>query len=157
MASLAGQGTAAKSKSGRAIAASGRGRYPIPCQTRGTVADASDGAGAAAGGGPPARCPVLLLAKHRVLQALGKAELAHALGRDLDGLAGLWVTPDPRLAVREHQLPEARQEEDAALLRFLGRERERLVEDTLDLLPGEAGLLRKVRDRCRLRHRLRHR
>src|SRR5512132_4240473 len=108
--SAAGQGTAAKSKSGRAIAASGRGRYPIPCQTRGTVAEARDGTGTAAGRGPPARLPVLLLAKHRVLQALREAELAHALGGNLEGLAGLWITPDPRLAVREHQLPEARQE-----------------------------------------------
>src|SRR5262249_52390137 len=79
------------------------------------------------------------------------------LGRDLDGLAGLRIAPDPRLAVREHQLAEARKDEGAALLRFLGRERERLVEDTLDLLPGKAGLLRKVRDRRSLRHRLRHR
>src|SRR5499426_1923424 len=154
--SAAGQGTAAKSKSGRAIAASGRGRYPIPCQTRGTVAEARDGTGTAAGRGPPARLPVLLLAKHRVLQALREAELAHALGRNLDGLTGLRIAADARLAIREDQLAEARQEEDAALLGFLRRQRERLVEDTLDLLPGEAGLLRKVRDRCRLRHRLRH-
>src|SRR5262245_8154858 len=146
MASVAGQGTAAKSKGGRAIAASGRGRYPIPCQTRGTVADASDGAGAAAGGGPPARCPVLLLAKHRVLQALGEAELAHALGRDLDGLAGLWITPDPRLAVREHQLPEARQEAHAALLRFIGGERESIVVDSLDMFPVWYGILRGATD-----------
>src|SRR5881296_1355313 len=129
----------------------------MPCQTRGTVADASEGAGAAAGRGPPARFPVLLLAKHRVLQALGEAELADALGRDLDWLTGLGIASDSRLAVRKHQLPEARQEEHAALLRLLGGEVERLVEDTLDLLPGEAGLLRKVRDRCRLRHRFRHR
>src|SRR6267378_3149729 len=157
-AAVAGQGTAAKSKSGLAIAASGRGRYPIPCQTRGTVADAREGTGTAAGRWPSARDPVLLLAsKHRVLQALRQAELAHALGRDLDGLAGLRVPTDPRFAVREDQLPEARQKEHAALLRFPGREVERLVEDALDLLPGEAGLLRKVRDRCRLRHRLRHR
>src|SRR5262249_62407286 len=87
--SVGGQGAAAKSKSGRAIAASGRGRYPIPCQTRGTVAEASDGAGAAAGRAAPARCPVLLLAKHRVLQALRETELAHPLGRDLDRLARL--------------------------------------------------------------------
>src|SRR6059036_1952737 len=157
MSSVGGQGTAAKSKSGRAIAASGRGRYPIPCQTLGTVAEASEGAGAAAGRVPPVRFPVLLLAKHRVLQALREPELADTLGRNLDGLAGLWIPSHPRLAVREHQLAEARKDERAALLRFLGRERERLVEDTLDLFPGEAGLLRKVRDRCSLRHRLRHR
>src|SRR5499427_4739673 len=157
MSSVGGQGTAAKSKSGRAIAASGRGRYPIPCQTRGMVAELRDGAGTAVGRGPPARLPVLLLAKHRVLQALREAELAHALGRDLDRLAGLGIPADPRLAVGEDQLAEARQDERAALLRFPGRERERLVEDTLDLLPGEAGLLRKVRDRRSLRHRLRHR
>src|SRR5262249_60441547 len=58
--------------------------------------------------------------------------------------------------IREDQLAEARQEKYAALLRFLRRQRERLVEDALDLLPGEAGLLRQERDRCRLRHRLRH-
>src|SRR5580765_5014514 len=98
MSSVGGQETAAKSKSGRAIAASGRGRYPIPCQTRGTVADASEGAGATTGRAPPARFPVLLLAKHRVLQALGETELADPLGRDLDRLAGLRVAPDPRLA-----------------------------------------------------------
>src|SRR5262249_21926 len=149
--SVGGQGAAAKSKSGRAIAASGRGRYPIPCQTRGTVVEVSEGTGAAVGGAPPARCPVLLLAKHRVLQALRESELAHPLGPELDGLAGL------RIGVREHELGEGRKDEGAALLRFLGRERERLVEDTLDLLPGKAGLLRKVRDRRSLRHRLRHR
>src|SRR2546426_55227 len=109
-----------------------------------------------AGRGPPERLPVLLLAKHRVLQALREAELAHTLGRNLEGLAGLWIPADARLAIREDQLAEARQEEHAALLGFLRRQVERLVEDTLDLLPGEAGLLRKVRDRCRLRHRLRH-
>src|SRR5262249_57948776 len=81
--SAAGQGTAAKSKSGRAIAASGRGRYPIPCQTRGMVAELRDGTGTAVGRGPPARLPVLLLAKHRVLQTLREAELAHALGGNL--------------------------------------------------------------------------
>src|SRR5437667_5011660 len=157
MSAVAGQGTAANSKSGLAIAASGRGRYPIPCQTRGTVADAREGTGTAAGRWPSARDPVLLLAKHRVLQALRQPELAHALGRDLEGLAGLRVPTDPRFAVREDQFPEAWQKEHAALLRFPGREVERLVEDALDLLPGEAGLLRKVRDRRRLRHRLRHR
>src|SRR5512145_1567456 len=99
MSPLAGHGTAAKSKSGRAIAASGRGRYPIPCQTRGTVAEAREGTGTAAGRWPPGRLPVLLLAKHRVLQALGEAELAHALGRDLDGFTGLRIPTDPRLAV----------------------------------------------------------
>src|SRR5258705_120777 len=92
----------------------------------------------------------------RPLQALREAEFAHTLGRNLEGLAGLWITADARLAIREDQLAEARQEEHAALLGFLRRQVERLVEDTLDLLPGEAGLLRKVRDRCRLRHRLRH-
>src|SRR5215475_15286323 len=125
--SVGGQGAAAKSKSGRAIAASGRGRYPIPCQTRGMVAEARDGTGTAAGRGPPARLPVLLLAKHRVLQALREAELAHALGWNLEGLAGLRIATDPRLAIGEHQLAEAREEEHAALLGFLRRQRERLV------------------------------
>src|SRR5262249_2814475 len=141
--SAAGQGTAAKSKSGRAIAASGRGLYPIPCQTRGMVAEARDETGTAAGRGrgPPARLPVLLLAKHRVLEALSEAELAHALGGNLDGLAGLRITADARLAIREDQLAEARQEKYAALLRFLRRPRERLGEGALDRLPGGAGSL----------------
>src|SRR5437660_6277332 len=119
----------------------------MPCQTRGTVADASDGAGAAAGRGPPARPPVLLLAKHRVLQALGEAELAHALGRDLDGLAGLRVAADAGLPIREHELAEAGKNERAALLRFARRQRERLVEDALDLLLGERGLLGEMGER----------
>src|SRR5437867_9154304 len=158
MSAVAGQGTAANSKSGLAIAASGRGRYPIPCQTRGTVADAREGTGTAAGGWLPARLPVLLLgAKHGVLQSLRETELADALRRNLDRLAGLWITAHPRLAIREDQLPEPRQQEHAALLGFLGREVERLVEDAFDLFPGEAGLLRKVRNRRGLRHRLRHR
>src|SRR5207253_6615933 len=89
MSAAAGQGAAAKSKSGRAIAASGRGRYPIPCQTRGTVTDAREGTGTAAGGWLPARLPVLLLgAKHGVLQALRETELADALRWNLDRLAG---------------------------------------------------------------------
>src|SRR4029434_3153703 len=127
-----------KSRRAGAIAASGRGRYPIPCQTRGTVAEARDGTGTAAGRGPPARLPVLLLAKHRVLQALREAELAHALGRNLEGLAGLRITADARLAIGEDQLAEARQEEHAALLGFLRRQRERLRARNLTLLPGGA-------------------
>src|SRR5438876_11636710 len=119
---------------------------------------AREGTGTAAGGWLPARLPVLLLgAKHGVLQALRETELADALRRNLDRLAGLWITAHPRLAIREDQLPEPRQQEHAALLGFLGREVERLVEDAFDLLPGEAGLLRKVRNRRGLRHRLRHR
>src|SRR5206468_9978716 len=101
----------------------------MPCQTRGSVADASEGAGAS----PPAergergsseeeaeaarRPPDLLLAKHRVLQALGETELAHALRRNLDGLAGLRIPPHARLAIRHDQLAEAGQHE--AVLRFL--------------------------------------
>src|SRR5262249_38573337 len=134
MSSLAGQGTAAKSKSGRAIAAAGRGRYPMPCQTRGTVADASEGAGAAAGRGPPARLPGLLLCKPPVLQAFSGAGFSGALGRDFCRLGGSRIPAGPGLGVWEPQVPEARQEEHAALLRFLGRGRERLVEDALDLL-----------------------
>src|SRR4029453_13973066 len=67
--SAAGQGTAAKREDGGGGAASGRDRYPIPCQTRGTVAEARDGTGTAAGRGPPARLPVPLLSNNRVLQA----------------------------------------------------------------------------------------
>src|SRR3989338_10846846 len=128
----------------------------MPCQPLGRVAEARVGRGAAEGARPAARGPVLLLAKHRVLEALGETELAHALGRDLDGLAGLWVAADPRLAVREHELAEAGQHELPALLRLLARERERLVEHALDLLLGEAGLVREVREGRGLRHTLRH-
>src|SRR3989338_5096387 len=128
----------------------------MPCHTRGRVAEASEGRGAAPGSGPAARGPVLLLAKHGVLEALGEAELADALRGDLEWLAGLGIPSDPRLAVREHELAEARQHELAALLGFPARERQRLVEDPLDLLLGEGGLLRKVREGRGLRHRLRH-
>src|SRR5439155_23647067 len=111
----------------------------MPCQTRGSVAAASEGAGAS----PPAergergsseeaadaarRPPDLLLAKHRVLQALGEAELAHALRGNLDGLARLGIATHARLAVRDDQLAEAGQDE--AVLGFLRRQVQRLVED----------------------------
>src|SRR6266705_3070559 len=62
----------------------------------------------------------LLLAKHRVLDALGQPELHDALGRDLDRLARLWVAAHPRLAVGQHQPPEVRQHEN--VLGFLDRE-----------------------------------
>jgi hypothetical protein len=88
---------------------------------------------------------LLLLAKHRVLQALGETELADPLRGDLERLARLRVASDPRLAVRQHELAEARQDELAALLGLPARELDRLVEDALDLLLGELGFLRKVR------------
>src|SRR3990172_3621370 len=106
----------------------------MPCQTLGRVSEARGGRGAAEGTRPAARGPVLLLAKHRVLEALGETELADALGRDLDGLARLGIAPDARFAVREHELAEAGQHELATLLRLLARECERLVEHPPDLL-----------------------
>src|SRR3972149_9386863 len=126
----------------------------MPCQTLGRVAEARVGRGAAEGARPAARGPVLLLAKHRVLEALGETELAHALGRDLDGLAGLWIPADPRLAVREHELAEAGTHDLPALLRLLARERDRLVEHAPHLLLGGAGLGPEGREGRALRHRL---
>src|SRR6266480_515712 len=116
----------------------------MPCQTRGTVAAASEGAGADPAPGREESASrefarVLLLAKHRVLQALGEPELADTLRRDLEGLARLWVPSDARLAVREHELAEARQDELPALLGLPARELQRLVEDALDLLLREQG------------------
>src|SRR5260370_13107851 len=111
----------------------------MPCQTRGTVAAESEGAAPVPvreeSSGSLARG--LLLAKHRVLQALGETELADALRGDLDGLARLRVPPDARLAVRQHELAEAREDELAALLRLPARELQRLVQDALDLRSEE--------------------
>src|SRR3990172_2914475 len=128
----------------------------MPCQTRGRVAAASVGRGAAEGAWAGPRGPVLLLPKHRVLETLGEPELADTLGRDLDGLTGLRIAADPRLAVREHELAEAGQPELAVLPGLLAREREGLVEHPLDLLLGQPGLVREMREGCRLRHRLGH-
>src|SRR5712691_138983 len=102
----------------------------MPCHTRGSVAEASEGPGAAttpdagvATSGASARRaagrrPVgLLLAKHRVLQTLGEAELAHALGRDVERLARLPVASDSGLAIGEDDLAEAPEHE--AVLRCL--------------------------------------
>src|SRR5712691_13288640 len=122
----------------------------MPCHTRGSVAEASEGpgagttpdAGVATSGASARRAagrrPVgLLLAKHRVLQALGETELAHALGRDLERLARLRVATDARLAVGEHQLAESGQY--PPVLRFLAGQTQRLVEELGDLLLREAG------------------
>src|SRR5437764_5852821 len=132
----------------------------MPCQTRGSVAEATEGAD-----GRPVSAEDawrsgagrrdLLLAKHRVLHALGEAELAHALGRDLDRLARLRIAAHPRLAVRQHQFPEARKDE--TVLRFLARERQSLVEELDDLPLREIGLASEVRHDCGLAHHLRHR
>src|SRR3970282_1850605 len=119
----------------------------MPCQTLGRVAEARVGRGAAEGTRPAARGPVLLLANHRVLEALGETELADALGRGLDGRARLGIAPDARFAVREHELAEAGQHELATLLRLLARECERLVEHALDLLLAGAARLRPRRAR----------
>src|SRR5262245_53686487 len=163
----AGHGTAVNSKRARAADGSGRGRYPVPCHTRGVVALVSEGAGAsptpvdavsATGGGArrPAdrRPPGLLLPKHRVLEALGETELAHPLGGNLDWFPGLRVAPDPGLAIGEDQLPEAWQHEP--VLRFLLRELQRRFEDLPDLLLRQTRLLSEVGHGCRLRHHLRH-
>src|SRR5215471_1057362 len=95
-----GQAAAAKSKSRCRGASSASARYPTDCQTRGEVAEDSDGAtvGTAEGETGRGRPPrPLLLAKHGVLHRLGETELAHALGRNLDGLAGLRIAPHARL------------------------------------------------------------
>src|SRR5258705_2176631 len=96
----------------------------------------------------------LLLAKHRVLEALGEPELHHALRGDLDGLAGLGVAAHARLAVGEDQTPEAGDDED--VLRLLGREREELIHQLDHLLLGEVGLLGEVADDGGLGHRFGH-
>src|SRR5256886_2290629 len=131
----------------------------MPCQTRGTVAEASEGVGARP---PPeweeaASCDfarVLLLPKHRVLQALGDAELADALRRNLEGLARLGIPSDPCLAVGEDELAEPRHHE--SVLGLLAREREQFVENVPDLLLRQARLLAKVPQGRGSRHHLRH-
>src|SRR6185503_7106316 len=172
-ASGSGQAIAAKSNSARARPASVSGRYPTPLKTRGSVADASEAvdagaspaSGASVGGAargvagrrPPDRLfPLLLLPKHGVLQALRQTELAHALGRDLDGLARLGIASDAGLAIRQHELAESRKHELSALLRLARGEGQRLVEHTLDLLLRETRLLGEMRQRRGLRHGLRH-
>src|SRR5262245_36822739 len=84
----------------------------------------------------------LLLPKHRVLQALGESELHHALRGDLDGLARLGVAAHPRLAIGEHEAPEAGKDED--VLRLLGREGQKAVHQIGDLLLAEVRLLCEV-------------
>src|SRR5207302_296809 len=96
-----GHAAAANSNSPRAASRSSSRRYSTPRQTRGSVRDASgaardsDGVGAVDANGRRG----LLLAKHRVLQGLRDPELQDALGRDLEGLAGLRVAPHAGLAV----------------------------------------------------------
>src|SRR2546425_4226249 len=116
----------------------------MPCQTRGTVTEASEGVGTPRAGvrGSAGRRLGLLLSKHGVLDALGETELADPLRGNLERLTGLRIPPHPGLAVREHELPEARQDE--AVLGFLARDGECLVEHLDDLLLRQAGLLREV-------------
>src|SRR5438552_1173082 len=132
----------------------------MPCQTRGSVAEATEGAdGRPVSGEDASRSGAgrrdLLLAKHRVLHALGETELAHALGRDLDRLARLRIAAHPRLAVGQHQFPEAWKDE--TVLCFLAGQRQSLVEDLDDLSLREVGLASEVRHDCGLAHHLRHR
>src|SRR5882724_2043293 len=82
---------------------------------------------------------LLLLAKHRVLDALGQSELHHALGRDLDRLTRLRIAAHARLAVGEDQPSEMRKHEN--VLGFLDGERFELLEEIDDLLLGETALL----------------
>src|SRR2546423_14652574 len=103
----------------------------MPCQTRGSVAEATEGAdGRPVSGEDASRSGAgrrdLLLAKHRVLHALGETELAHALGRDLDRLARLRIAAHPRFAVRQHPVPEAWKDETG--LCFLAGPGQRLGE-----------------------------
>src|SRR5881628_3317929 len=73
----------------------------MPCQTRGSVAEARDGAeGRPVSGEEAVRSGAgrrdLLLPKHRVLHALRETELAHALRGDLDRLARLRIAAHPQ-------------------------------------------------------------
>src|SRR5213593_2954788 len=73
----------------------------MPCQTRGSVAEARDGAeGRPLSGEEVWRSGAgrrdLLLPKHRVLHALGQTELAHSLGRDLERLSRLRIAAHPQ-------------------------------------------------------------
>src|SRR5437879_13531572 len=123
----------------------------MPCQTRGSVADATEGAdGRPVSGEDAWRSGAgrrdLLLAKHRVLHALGETELAHALGRDLDRLARLRIAAHPRLAVRQHQSPGAWKDE--TLLCFLAAPRQTLVAARDDPSLPEVGLACELRNDC---------
>src|SRR5262252_5675871 len=93
---------------------------------------------------------LLLLSKHRVLQALGQAELHHALGGNLDRLARLRIAAHAGLAVGEHQAPEVRLHED--VLGFLDGERLELLEELHHLLLGETALLGEMSDGGGLGH-----
>src|SRR5437667_10912719 len=120
----------------------------MPCQTRGSVAEARDGAeGRPVSGEETVRSGAgrrdLLLPKHRVLHALRETELAHALRGDLDRLARLRIAPHPRLAVRQHQLPEAWKDE--TVLRFLAGERQRHQQDLASQLLRDIDLITDVR------------
>src|SRR5438132_530565 len=132
-----GHAAAANSNSPRAASRSSSGRYSTPRQTRGSVraasgaAPGSDGFGAVDATGRRG----LLLAKHRVLQGFRDPELQHALGRDLQGLAGLRVAPHAGLAVGEDELAEAG--EDEAVLGLLGREANEVVHHFPDLFLGK--------------------
>src|SRR5688500_1950777 len=88
---------------------------PAPMLTRlGAHAPAKPKSASASSHGDASRrwttpSPSLLLAKHRILERLREAELHDALGRDLDGLAGLGIAPHARLPVGQDEAPEVRQ------------------------------------------------
>src|SRR5581483_2245919 len=82
----------------------------------------------------------------------GDAELHDRFGRDLDGLAGLWVAADARLAVGLHQAAEAGQNEHAVLLGLLHRGVGEGFQERRSGLVVDAGLLGHVTDKLCLGH-----
>ena len=92
----------------------------------------------------PERCAIwklkLLPAEDGILGRLGDAELHDALGRDLDGFAGLGVAAQAGGAVAEHKLADAGQGE--CVFRVLVGERGNMVENFDGLLFGETVFLR---------------
>ena len=76
-----------------------------------------------------------------VLRGLGHAELHYRLGLDLDGLAGLRIAPDARLALCLYKAADAGDYEDAVLLGFLDGGLRQQVQEGRRLLVSEFLLL----------------
>jgi hypothetical protein len=55
--------------------------------------------------------PRLLAAQNRVLGGLGDAEFDHPFCRDLDGLAGCWISTHTSLAIDQNNLAQSRNRE----------------------------------------------
>ena len=93
---------------------------------------------------------LLLRWKNRVFHAFAYAELERGLGRNLYGLAGLRVAALARLALGEHHLAEAWEDELAVLLDLAGGKIGQLLEQFLDLRPLQLELFGEVVDHFRL-------